>query len=146
MSVTARISGSDPLATLRRFRWTTLAAGWADSVIPAILKAIDEETPVRSGELQRANRVVRRSAPGSVQIEYFNNQDYAGFVIGGTKPHEILPLHVRALHFQSDRGEVFAARVMHPGTKPNPYHRRGYLKVSVLVQSMMDAKLKEMTA
>ena len=146
MTVRAHIAGDDPVAHLRRFRWTTMAAGWADTAIPVILAAIDEETPVRTGELQKRNRVTRQTVPGHVQIRFSNTVAYAEYVIGGTKPHGIFPLHAKALHFDSDQGEVFAKHVMHPGTKPNPFHTRGYQKVSAAVEALMDRKLKETLA
>jgi len=40
----------------------------------------------------------------------------------GTRPHEIVPRRARVLRFPaSGGGYVFAMRVNHPGTKPNPY-------------------------
>ena len=48
---------------------------------------------------------------------------YGHFVREGTMPHEILPKKARVLRFVVNGVEVFASRVNHPGTKPNPYHR-----------------------
>lgn len=49
---------------------------------------------------------------------------YAPFVSLGTRPHEIRPRGAKALAFVPGGGLggiVFARRVQHPGTKPNPY-------------------------
>ncbi len=48
---------------------------------------------------------------------------YAPFVSFGTAPHLILPRNAKALAFPGSvlGGLVFAARVMHPGVKSNPY-------------------------
>lgn len=42
----------------------------------------------------------------------------------GTKPHVILPRKAKVLRFPKSKGSsvyIFAKKVNHPGTKPNPY-------------------------
>ena len=40
----------------------------------------------------------------------------------GTKPHEIVPVRAKALHWINDAGQdVFAKRVWHPGTTAEPH-------------------------
>ena len=45
----------------------------------------------------------------------------AGYVIHGTRPHVIVPRRGRALRFQAGGRTVFAARVNHPGNRPNNF-------------------------
>jgi HK97 gp10 family phage protein len=50
--------------------------------------------------------------------------DYSIYVEYGTKPHLILPRYARALRFETEDGIVFAKKVYHPGSAPNPFVRR----------------------
>jgi HK97 gp10 family phage protein len=50
--------------------------------------------------------------------------DYSIYVEYGTKPHLILPKHARALRFETEDGIVFAKKVYHPGSAPNPFVHR----------------------
>jgi hypothetical protein len=45
----------------------------------------------------------------------------AVFVAHGTPPHVIRPRRARALRFTASGRVVFATRVNHPGTRPNPF-------------------------
>lgn len=48
--------------------------------------------------------------------------DYLGYHMDGTPPHVILPRRREALRFiGSEGGVVFASKVNHPGTAPNPF-------------------------
>jgi HK97 gp10 family phage protein len=47
--------------------------------------------------------------------------DYSIYVEYGTKPHLILPRYARALRFETEDGIVFAKKVYHPGSAPNPF-------------------------
>lgn len=49
---------------------------------------------------------------------------YANYVTSGTRPHVILPKRGKALKFMIAGKAVFARRVNHPGTRPNPYLTR----------------------
>lgn len=47
---------------------------------------------------------------------------YAEYVEAGTRPHEIRPRHRRSLRFPSRGGGfAFARRVLHPGTRAQPF-------------------------
>lgn len=51
---------------------------------------------------------------------------YGQFVREGTKPHVILPRKGKYLRFEIGGRVVYTKRVNHPGSKPNPYHKRVY--------------------
>jgi len=97
-------------------------------ILEPILKA---ETPVRTGRLRTSTRgqilysgrdqvlSVRQGAKTS------EGAFYGRFVREGTRQHEIKPRRpggVLAFHVGGEM--VFARRVLHPGTSPNPYHIR----------------------
>ena len=51
------------------------------------------------------------------------NADYSADIEYGTNAHEIRAVNAKALHFQQNGQDVFAKKVNHPGTKPNPVMR-----------------------
>ena len=62
-----------------------------------------------------------------MSMEIGSNSLIGVFVHQGTKPHEILPVRAKALRFRVGgmHGRfIFARRVWHPGTKPNPFVKR----------------------
>lgn len=50
-------------------------------------------------------------------------KNYGMYVEFGTLAHVIEPVNKKALSWKSDGGRVFAKRVFHPGTKPQPFIR-----------------------
>lgn len=78
------------------------------------------EAPMRTGALRRSITVtkegdayvIKPTAPHTVYVER------------GTRPHEIVARRARALHFIWRGEPVFFRRVMHPGTRPNPFVAR----------------------
>lgn len=51
------------------------------------------------------------------------NAKYSADIEYGTNAHTIEPNIAQALHFKKNGKDVFAKRVKHPGTKPNPVMR-----------------------
>jgi hypothetical protein len=98
-----------------------------EEVLPAFVDALADfcfnsmysKAPWRTGFL--AMSITKTVEDNSATIK--PTALYAPFVSLGTAPHEILPRTARALAFPGGvlGGSVFAARVMHPGTKPNLY-------------------------
>lgn len=97
-----------------------------DKVVPLAIERLANSTyyemrsrvPVRTG-------VLRATIAKDVKKSSFSvgpTEDYAGFVILGTRAHVIRPRSSPVLHWQTDEGEdVFAMRVFHPGTRPNDF-------------------------
>jgi hypothetical protein len=52
------------------------------------------------------------------------NIGYGYFVHEGTRPHTIIPKQAKALRFVVGGRIVYATKVNHPGTAPNPYLAR----------------------
>lgn len=55
--------------------------------------------------------------------------NYSAAIEYGTAPHEIRPNEQTALRFTKDGKEIFAKKVNHPGTRPNPVMRNAAAKV-----------------
>lgn len=86
---------------------------------------------VRSGRLLASifsemveNRNAIYGRVGSRGVPYAAIHEYGG----QTKPHDIYPKNVRALHFMVGGASVFAAHVHHPGSK---IPQRSYLRSSL---------------
>ena len=69
---------------------------------------------------------------GQTSMEIGANSLIGVYVHQGTRPHEIVPVRAQALRFRAGgiHGRwVFARRVWHPGTKPNPFVRRTVVRL-----------------
>lgn len=87
-----------------------------------------ERVPRRSGRLKRS--IHRYARVGYVQVVEAP-EPYAGFVEYGTRPHMIFPRRARVLRFVvkgPPRRVVYATKVFHPGTRPQPYWRPAFKK------------------
>jgi hypothetical protein len=101
---------------------------FADVIGPKLARRIREHAPrgkgPKAGRLADSTRYTRQTRIGVVRMEFHSNVPYAPFVIRGTKAHDIVPKAAKVLHWTAPGGMgVFARRVHHPGTKPNPYPR-----------------------
>ncbi len=83
-------------------------------------RLIREEVPVRRGTLRDSIQYQTSGLTGEIRF----GASYWIFVLMGTRPHVIRPVRARVLRFAVRGAVVFAMRVQHPGTKPNPFIRR----------------------
>ena len=93
---------------------------------PAFAEAINErreELPMRTGRLRSMFRAYYNPAENAVIIE---GPEYLKYLVTGTKPHEIRPVHAHALRFESQGEVVFAKLVFHPGTQPHIFFKEGF--------------------
>jgi hypothetical protein len=97
---------------------------WADETGEKVRDALKAETPVRTGRMRGSERYSRTTAGETTRLEFTANTPYAGYVINGTRPHEIRPVAARALRWIDASGVHFAKVVHHPGTKPNNFPDR----------------------
>ena len=107
-----------------------LGGGAAKLIQNRLVESLNERTvplakadaPVgQTGEL-RDSIYAEASEDDPMGAEYGASSEHAVFVVGGTRPHEIEPRERKALAWSGSGGEtVFAKRVMHPGTEPNPF-------------------------
>lgn len=76
--------------------------------------------PVDTGTLRSRIHTVYE---GPLKARLEDGANYGVFVEFGTAPHEILPFAKKALHWKKDGKSIFARRVFHPGTAPQPFFR-----------------------
>lgn len=85
-----------------------------------ILAEMEVRVPVRTGNLRRSLSIEVHG--DSVVIGPNSEQaPYAGYVEFGTKPHTISAKSGGYLVFEIGGRKVFARKVHHPGTRPQPY-------------------------
>lgn len=71
---------------------------------------------------------------------------YGEFVREGTRPHIIRPKLAKALKFTIDGTTFFAMAVKHPGSKPNPYHKRVLAILNPQIQGIVNKMGQKITA
>lgn len=117
---------------------------WNNLIDLALQKSIAEaesicirEAPVKTGTLRRS---IGTGHPSKGTV-YLNGVKYWRHVQYGTGPHEITPKSAKLLHWKDDKGEHFAKKVYHPGTKANPFVTRAAKKIQndqVIQRNMYD--------
>ena len=80
-----------------------------------------KECPVDNGDLR--NSIDVSVVDGKLLVKM---HEYGVYVEYGTLPHVIEAKNAKALHWKSGGKDVFAKRVNHPGTAPNPFIRRTF--------------------
>lgn len=78
---------------------------------------------VRTGALRASIHMRHFRDPRGQYVTVGSDLRYAHMHHEGTKPHVIRPQKAKMLRFVSKGQVVMAHRVMHPGTRPNPYLR-----------------------
>lgn len=140
--VTVSGAGSGP-----KFSWAAAAAAWADEVQPLAQEALRRAAPVApgpgGGALRDSIRSERTTTPGTVTLTFTARVPYADYVLDGTAAHIIEPRNARALHWVGPNGSVFAHRVNHPGTRPNPFPRRALSPLMAMIQARLEAAVAE---
>ena len=126
------------------------AGGNAEPLVRAALfnsatltqKNIREEAPHKTGNLQRSILTSVDYPSAMVQSQ----EKYADCVESGTKPHLILPKTKKALFWKGALNPYKA--VHHPGTKANPFFKRGVenseLGVSDIFTKVIERLVREM--
>ena len=110
------------------------------------------ETPKRTGKLARSsffqitgagvNQILTILQPARTPDGKF----YGEFVREGTEPHDIMAVNAQALRFELDGEILFRKRVHHPGTQPNPYHRRVMARLKPGVQDIVNKMGRRISA
>ncbi|MEM0010793.1 MAG: HK97 gp10 family phage protein [Candidatus Bathyarchaeia archaeon] len=97
------------------------------------------KAPVRTGTLRAS--ITKRV--GDKEAEVGPTVPYAVYVEFGARPHEIQPVHARALRFEAAGRVVFAMRVQHPGTRPQPFIRETVDQVLTEIPGIYEQLFKE---
>jgi len=96
-------------------------AEWQHTGAMMTMQQMRLEVPIRTGFLRES--IDYKLTPKGFSV--FSRAEYAKYVAKGTRPHEILPRNARALRWEGPLGNpIFARRVWHPGTMPNPFPER----------------------
>ena len=110
------------------------------SVFVPVLRAL---TPRKTGALANATRSQILGMAMDQRLEVRQGakskggQFYGHFVRSGTRAHVIRPVKARALAFDVGGVTVFAMKVNHPGTTPNPYHKRALRQVQGAINDIV---------
>lgn len=83
---------------------------------------------IRTGNLRRSMTTDRKRVKNGLEGRVGSPVKYAKWHHEGTRPHLIRPRRAKALRFMVGGQIVFASRVRHPGTRPNPYLTRWLLE------------------
>lgn len=110
------------------------------------------ETPKRTGKLARSTYFRIAGGPRDQRLEVLQpamteeGAFYGFWVREGTDPHIIRPRRAKALRFEIDGEIIFAMKVNHPGTDPNPYHKRVLAQLRGGVQQIVNDMGAKITA
>jgi hypothetical protein len=83
-----------------------------------LVTALSNNCPVNTGALK--NSIWFKIDGNDIIISM---KKYGKNVEFGTPPHVIEPKKAKALHWKGDGGDIFAKKVNHPGTRPQPFIR-----------------------
>ena len=101
-----------------------------DDAAEAMTRALVVEAPKRTGALAAGIHSRVEGGPGYARASFWARAPYTPYVLGGTRPHEIVAGFYsgrsgkRTLAWPGMRHPV--ARVHHPGTRPNPFNVRAF--------------------
>jgi len=95
------------------------------------VKAMQGEAPKKTGKFAKGIqfKTYERGTGGQMELRITDPQPLGKWIRGGTRPHIIVPVRAKCLHFFVKGREVFTKRVYHPGTKPNLYHERALKRI-----------------
>lgn len=91
----------------------------AEIIAVLLQSAFREACPKNSRKLAKSIKVIAK--PGGV-LEVWMDEIWK-YIEFGTNPHIIQPANKKALAFEIDGEMIFAKKVDHPGTRPNPFIR-----------------------
>ena len=81
------------------------------------------EAPVNKDKEAKNRGDLRRSIVVKYENEelIINASEIIFYILDGTRPHEITPKNKNALAFKVGGKAIVVKKVMHPGTRPNPF-------------------------
>jgi hypothetical protein len=107
---------------------------WADEYVTVAKPLVPVVTGRLRGAIRRNNASAKRA---TVQAHYT-----AVFVDAGTRRHTLVPKRANGLYFTDGGRAVFAKRVDHPATRPQPFRERA-MDEAIRRKPMADRLIKE---
>jgi len=111
-------------------------------------EAVNEAALFATDEIKAVTPVAKRQLVRSIRPEFgvlraviSPNTKYAIFVHEGTRPHIIMPLKKQALYWKGALHPV--RRVLHPGTKAQPFLETGMTNAKEGVIQIFEKKLNQ---
>ena len=125
MPVTIEVVGLDEvLQRLQIMQWSISQS--PRKIVQEASKILKEamlhEAPERTGALKRGIHYRTFGTSESAYARFYDDEDYAFFVLQGTSPHDIYPSSKRALYWPGADHPVTV--VHHPGTRADPFTDR----------------------
>lgn len=153
MTITMTVNGADRRVS---FDWQAAAAAWSKDASRLTVAALKAAAPVSKGVDPRKPKpgklrdsIMSRTelSTGLATITAYSTVPYAGFVIGGTRPHKIQAKNKPFLAWidGASGGWMFAREVQHPGTKPNKFPDRALSALQPALASQFAQAVQEAT-
>lgn len=122
----------------------SLASKLLDDAAQILLEETRRQAPRDTGRLRDS---LRLQSAGRLTRTVASDVPYAHYVIRGTRPHLIRPRRRKALWWPDAPHPL--AKVLHPGTRPNPFPERGVDEAMPRIESRLrgfaDAVVAEVT-
>ena len=101
-----------------------------------------QEAPKKSGKYRKSIRFRTGTQGDNIILTTSSAQPLGKWIIEGTKAHTIVAKAGKVLAFYWKKGfkgpgMYFFRSVRHPGTKPNPYHKRAWKRIKGFSNNML---------
>jgi HK97 gp10 family phage protein len=101
-----------------------------ERVADMVQQEVRRQAPIDTGRLRLSVKMVKGATGQKFGWSVAADTHYAVFVEKGTRPHVIMPKRAKVLKFTArDGNEVYARKVNHPGTRPQPFMERALRRV-----------------
>jgi len=131
MEIRAKIEGLDELIAAAKMQPAVaineISKAVKKSVGTVHTKAVREAPANRQTGGGTLRQMIQDRMTSRLSGEVASRANYSIYVHEGTRPHEIRVVNKRVLA-NKRTGEFFGKRVMHPGTKANPFMKRALEK------------------
>ena len=140
MPVTIEVVGLDEvLQRLQIMQWSLAHAPRkvVQEASKILKEAMQHEAPVRTGALRRGIHYRTYGTVESAYARFYDDEDYAQFVLEGTAAHDIYPREKQALFWPGAEHPV--PFVHHPGTKADPFTERAMRELERASEALLEA-------
>ena len=100
----------------------------------------------RTGHTERSIEASTRISGDRVEGEVVSRDKIAMFLMRGTKPHIIVPRRKKALRWADGQKFIFAKKVHHPGTRPDPFLTNAFERETVGFATRLENTIRRIWA